>query len=312
MLASKTLLISFSLVLAQSVQVRAQVRMPDGPCATNTLTEFPGSIVSSSYNEIVLTLNSGRVLKIELPHGIFGRPEQACSLAGNRVLLFGDAGGGGDTTVAIIDLPANRLIDTFYAYRPALSPNRTWLAFRRFYPLTGAIDPSEQYMIYDLRKAALEYRTVDVVGLDAPGSPVYPVEEKFFMHVEIPDDERHQSRSLFFWSPDSKAVLFADLHEERTDLVLVKIGDSRHTVLVRPTDPLKLCRGPERPGYMPMAAARLTPLGPGRWEIVADFSGSCRPDPLIVSNDEFTPARVQQHRPLPAPGQMIRTDKPPR
>jgi hypothetical protein len=117
----------------------------------------------------------------------------------------------------------------------------------RFYPLTGTIDPSEQYMIYDLRKASPKYRIVDVVGLDAPGSAIYPVEEKFFMHIEIPDDERHEARSSFFWSLDSKAVLFADLHQGKTDLVLVKVDDSGHTALVRTVDPLKLCRGRESP-----------------------------------------------------------------
>jgi hypothetical protein len=252
-----------------------------------TLTEFSGTISSSSNGQIDLTMNSGKVLKIELPDRIFGNPQQACSLSGNRVLLFGDAGGG-LTIVAIIDLSAGRLIDAFYAYSPVLSPNRIWLAFRRFYPLQGTTDPSEQYMIYDLRKASLKYRLVDVVGLEAPGSGIYPVEEKFFTNIEIPNDERHESRSRLFWSPDSKAILFADFHQDRTDLVLVKLDDSGHTALMLPVDPVKLCRGSETPGYMPLESARLTPLGPGRWEIMAEFNrSSCRPDPLIVSSDRF-------------------------
>jgi hypothetical protein len=113
-------------------------------------------------------------------------------------------------------------------------------------------------MIYDLRKSSPTYRVVDAGGADVPGRAIYPVEEKLFINVEIPDDERHESRSPFFGSPDSKAVLFADLHQKKTDLVLVKVDNSGHTALVRTVDPLKLCREPEKPGYMPLESARLT------------------------------------------------------
>lgn len=139
-------LVRFFLLVLHLTVLQAQTEVPSRPCVPDTLTEFPGSIVSSSYSQIDLAMNSGKVAKIDLPN-IFGSPQQACKLPNNRMLLFGDAGGGGITTVVITDFPAARLIDTFYAYSPVLSPNRTWLAFRRFYPLTGAIDPTEQYMI---------------------------------------------------------------------------------------------------------------------------------------------------------------------
>jgi hypothetical protein len=76
--------------------MQAQISAPGGPCVPGTLTEFPGSIASSSDTHIVLTTNSGQVLKIELPNRFFGTPQQACSLWDNRILLFGDAGGGAD------------------------------------------------------------------------------------------------------------------------------------------------------------------------------------------------------------------------
>lgn len=123
--------------------VTAQTRLPDRPCIAETLTEFAGSVRSNGNNELVLSMNSGKVFRVDLAIHIFGTAQQACNLSQSRLLLFGDAGGGGITTVVIVDLSAGILIDTFYAYFPVLSPNRDWLAFRRFYPLQGTMDPSD-------------------------------------------------------------------------------------------------------------------------------------------------------------------------
>jgi hypothetical protein len=125
----KTALVACILLLSHAAIADDQLRVPEGPCVPDTTTEFPGSIGSSSYTHIDLTTNSGKIFTIEL-NLIFGRPQQACRLAGNRVLLFGDPGGA--NTVAMIDFSVGRLIDTFYAYSPVLSPNRRWLVFRAF------------------------------------------------------------------------------------------------------------------------------------------------------------------------------------
>lgn len=166
-------------------------------------------------------------------------------------------------------------------------------------------------MLYDLRRASAKHRIIDAIGLDAPGIEIYPVEEKFFINVNIPDDERHESRSPFFWSPDSMALVFADLYKGETHLVLVKIDDGRHTAHLLPANPSRLCRNSEKPGYVPLRSVRFTPLGSGRWEIAAEFDSFCRTDPLIVSSDDFSAAPVQKHRPLPPPLPVILTDKPP-
>lgn len=285
------------LLLSQAAATNEQLSVPERPCSPD-MTEFPGKVTSSRYDRIEFSLNDSRSFTIE-----FGRPRQACRLPGQRILLLGDA--GGRDTVVVVNLASGTLDDVFRAYSPAISPNRRWVIFRRFYPLQGVPDPSDQYMLYDLRKPSSENRVTDAVGLGAPGVEIYPVEDKFFSNVEVPDEEKHEYRSPFFWSADSKAVLFADLYQNKTDLILVTLEDNRHTALVLPVDPLKLCRESEKPDYIPLASARLTPLGPGGWEITAEFGSFCRPDPLIVSSDRFRPARVQEHRPLPPPKPMI-------
>ena len=181
---------------------------------------------------------------------------------------------------------------------------------RRFYPLHGGASFSEQYFVYDTEKSPAENRiayAADPSMAEVAGTLVYPVEEdnKPFDNVNLPDNEIRSFRShSFYWSPDSKAVFFADM-QVRLSHVLVWISEHDFNAYSHLISRDELCglRGGEELPYLELSSAQIIPSPNGIFNLSADFettasaSSMCQVRTLILSSKEFKPVQPQRHSP---------------
>lgn len=235
-------------------------------------------------------------------------------MSDNRLLIIGPASEN-LINVVIVDLSKGSLIDSFYAFAPTLSPNRRWLAFRRFYPLhPGETIFSEQYMIYDTQKNRDENETIDPNGAAVAGKPIYPI-GKLFQNANLPDTERHSIASDgFFWDADSKVVVLGDLGYDGFSLVAVFVGERAPVTYVHPVAMRDVCGSSfnDRPS-LTLASAMPVYVGEDNFRVQAEFRkhGECEPAILSLSRTDFVPAKLEQHAPIEPPlGPMIKVEKP--
>src|ERR1017187_3153530 len=123
----------------------------------------------------------------------------------DRIIVVGDIGAS-VSRVVIVSVDTGAATDSFDAFNPAVSPDRRFIAFVKFYPPHGATGTEDHHMLYDMTKSAVANRPAGVrlenrfdVGLN-----VYPGNgNKKDDNIGVPDWLSHQSPSLIFWSPDS-------------------------------------------------------------------------------------------------------------
>ena len=135
---------------------------------------------------------------------------------------------GDVSEVVVLNLYPLRLIDKFLAYVPGISPDGAFVAFIKFYPPHFVENPTDKYMLYDLRLSASANRPVGVAVSDDVnvGIVVYPTHEsnQDADNTGVPESEIHRIASEgFFWTPDSKDYLFADEHAGMTSAVFVSV-----------------------------------------------------------------------------------------
>jgi hypothetical protein len=249
---------------------------------------------------------------------------EACQISDQRLLVFGVVAGPPLYHVGIVDSQNGVLVDSFYAYSPALSPGKRWLIMRRFYPPHAGVDFSEQYFIYDMQKSPAENRIAyaDEPSLgDAVGTLIYPVEanNKPYEHVNLQDSEIHSFSSHgFYWSMDSKAVAFADSTRDGLSLVLVSIRDNVFRTYVHLLSVNDVCSPPiksQRIPYLLLSSAQLTPSSNGTYDVHAELSAGgsmpgCQAKPIDLAEKDFEPAKLQRHpQPPPRPA-LTRVPKP--
>jgi len=250
--------------------------------------------------------------------------QEACQISDERLLVFGVVGPP-LYHVGIVDPKNGVLVDSFYCYSPALSPDGRRLIMRRFYPShAGAAVFSEQYFIYDLQKSPAENRidySDDPALGDAVGTLVYPVEEnkRPYEHVNLQANEIHAFASLgFYWSTDSKAVAFADRAQEGLSLVLVSIRDSSFHTYLHALSIQEVCSAPiknQQIPYMLLSGAQLAPRGDGTYDVSTEFAlggakQACGSRPVVISAKEFEPAKLQKHPPQPPRPKLVIVPKP--
>ena len=165
---------------------------------------------------------------------------------GNRISVHGWMNSALASDVAIFDAESATMLDEFWSYEPTSSPDGRWIAFQRFYPSHFVDGIDDQYLIYDLgsdaRASRPLKRSIDrsaEVGmplskLDA-GLPIFPLRSGEVNRNNIDVSEgNHTAQSGFFWSPDSRSVVFMDAQFMLTSLVLINTTtDSRSAVETR-------------------------------------------------------------------------------
>lgn len=286
-----------------------------GSCAPDSVIEMPSnvSVFAGATPPIIHVQTAAKSVDITVP--ILGKLRQVCRLANGRLILVGDDYGIG--IIVIVDPIEPAIIDQFWCYSPELSPDRRWIAVRRFYPPHGgAIGLTEQYFIYDTQKTAREnhhpeYGTT-LSEEDAVGQEIYPFEKPPFPIANLPEEERHFSGSeVFFWSPDSTALVFADRHQNSFSIVLTVIGDTQAKTYLHPVSDADVCSSSKEKLDLSMSDASVRRHSSGELEIVAEFHTYpvCKTKPLRLTLDGFSPAPPEKHQPLPERGMTIIIEK---
>jgi hypothetical protein len=153
-----------------------------------------------------------------------------------RALILGRAGPD-FVRATVVDLPAGKVVDRFPSFRPTLSPRHRFLAFiMDFPPHPGAVEISDEYIVYDLTRSA-DFNRVNLepgVGYNA-GWPVYPpggtnaVGENV-LPAGSPHHER-SSRGLFWLDDDTLA--FSDFFQGQDLLVVANFSSGVRDAKVR-------------------------------------------------------------------------------
>lgn len=274
-------------------QVSAQA-LPDQRCVEDTLTELPPtvSLFSGDGGAPMIHVQTG-TKGVDLPTlaADVGAFRQVCRLSGDRLLLVS---GDGLRSVEIVDLKHAVVTDRFLAYFPSLSPDRRWIALRRFFPSHGIADASDQYFVYDTLKDAAGNRDSgakpspvrDGVFNGWVGKEVYPVEVQPWPNHVVPKGEQHSSASSFHWSADSNALLFADSARDGDSLVLVLLSNGAARAFIHRVD--------DAFAAIPRDSdVRITPLQSDQYRILVHRCSGCVP--LDLSPADFEPAKPQKH-----------------
>ncbi len=240
------------------------------------------SFVPNPNAELTLRLLNGELKTIDLEPA--EAVLQVCQLTDHRLVVFGAIGGGDGPAVWILSQIDGRKIDMFGARNAILSPDQHWVVFRRYYPRTAEI-MTDDYLLYDLTKGPSqnEMPSEPPGAPNPPGRQIYPATVG---HVPVngallePAQVHTFAADSFYWSPDSRHVVFADRVEksgtETTSVVVVEVGEKDLTTYVHPLNTSEMCAGAELgPRIAAGATLRGVEFAPARGklpEIWARFS----------------------------------------
>lgn len=237
-----------------------------------------------------------------------GSVEEVCPISPDKLLVFGNSNPA--TSIAIIDRNAAKLLDSFSAYDPVISPNQHWLVLRDFYPPQSELPASEEYLLYDLTKdkAANHLPGIDPY-VEASGRVIYPLvpDGRPFMHAGLPKNQTHSfSSRSFFWSSDSQAIIFVDQYRDSLWAVLVNVNGSEvHTFVHRINAPEPCEQGSQgdiSAATLTLAKASFGAGQNGNRTIELQFQssdyGACRPKELILYPSDFVEATPETHAPI--------------
>lgn len=149
---------------------------------------------------------------------------------GNKIVAIGLANST-VSVITIIDRKTGVIIDTFYGYRPTISPNGHWIAFQEFFPPHSDEDIKSCYRVYDVSRNASRNRhgQADVSDTQWVGTSVYPSRPRS-QQVECgatsKDREFMMSSYTFLWGERSDQFIFAVSEGIALNLVLVKLTES--------------------------------------------------------------------------------------
>jgi hypothetical protein len=296
----KTLFIFlFAVLFSGTATGQLLQRRPDFCGTPGALIPLPRNVSAVSYSEKgysdFFVRDGASPVRLDMDEVI----DQVCELPDHRIAVFGSSGAYG-TNVSIIDTEKGALVDTFLVYDPVLSPDKRWLVYRKFFPRQTDLPASDEYLLYDLLKSPTQNRPSEPFSMDRldtdVGTPIYPLGWKNEPgdNIGAPEDQRHSHISPFFWSPDSRAIVFADmLREDKPDLVLIAIdGKGATTASIYPYSPLG-CKGEEATARSKQAQP-LVEFGPRQGTdlpiLLKVQSAGCTPITLQLRLDSFKPA----------------------
>ena len=152
----------------------------------------------------------------------------------DKLVIWGMVNGSA-AEVVIVSMQSNSIIDRFTCYIPAVSPNGEYVAFIKFYPMHFSEGVEDHYMIYDLTKDPAQNRPkgISVDNWLIVGNAVYPpgIGNKEYDNINK-SPEVSSSKSLLYWTRDSKAVLFANNGQTdgEINIIMVEIEGEDKTI----------------------------------------------------------------------------------
>lgn len=163
---------------------------------------------------------------VKLPEA-YGQIDSIARAPGDKAILDAECGGicGG---FVVIDLKLGKVIDSIGTLVPFISPNRRFVLFQRGFPPHGPEYPN-LYHLYDVMKAPKENVCAwgandpkhEILAEDWRGFQVYP-QKPGQIHCNDLDDLNDDNRGTnFTWAEDSSKVVFADVKNGVTRLILV-------------------------------------------------------------------------------------------
>ena len=184
------------------------------------------AITALASADITLTLSGGSRKSLELT-GPNDGIRQVCPLNHDRLLVFGPVNRDDGYIVWIISQVDGVILDVFGARNPQVSPDQHWLVYRQRYP-SVVENVFEQYLLYDLTKTPAENASANANPhfKPPPGRMEYPVTagRTRLENLEVAPGQRHEFASeTFFWSPDSRFVVFGDRMAGHVSVVAVSV-----------------------------------------------------------------------------------------
>ncbi len=158
-------------------------------------------------------------------------------VAANKAAILG-AVNGDVSAVVVLDLDKFRLVDKFYCYAPALSPDKRFLAFIKFFPAHFVDGVSDVYLYYDFQKSPADNRPTNISKDDVQniGQPIYPAGSKNQRgdNTDQPESQIHTLESgRFFWAPKEDRLAFVDQFRGKVSLVTALFPESGAPVKVK-------------------------------------------------------------------------------
>lgn len=153
-----------------------------------------------------LRLKNGAVKSVDM--GITEDVPQVCPISRDRLLVFGRVAGGDGPFLWIISQIDGTTLDDIGGRDPIVSPDQQWIIYRRWFGQFYEIK-TDEYFVYDLSATPAQNASRSP-GMP-PGRAVYPITNIPLNEVDYDRDRVHSfSATSFFWSPDSRIVVFAD------------------------------------------------------------------------------------------------------
>lgn len=253
---------------------------------------------------------TGYDLNIFLRSGAPGIPipgpldvEEVCPLPDGRLVVFGNMMTG--KSFSIVDPAKPSTIDTVWGYDPLLSPDQKWIVFRKFFPRQTDEPASDEYLRYDLSRTPAQNRSPGV-GLDwteEVGTAIYPLgwKNELADNIGAPEDQQHHHLSTFFWAPDSRALVFADVNQGKRSVVLITIDEKGATTAsVSPfpdsmecDDPAAAAKGKKAQPTGLRHVEFAPQQGPDRLMFVDFEADGCAPKTQQLHTDSFQPAKTE-------------------
>jgi hypothetical protein len=202
---------------SQQLLVTLNKREPCHKCPSTSRFRFQvRDLQKATSREFVLENETAQVDEIHVSkHGklaIFGRVLANTSM------------------VTIVDTRTWRPIDSFFCFRPAISPDKRFLVFEKVYPAHFQANISSLYLIYDIKATPEANRNqgIPVENRIDVGRPIFPPGAQNMPgdNINVPLEKQHMMASnKFYWSKDSSRVMFADSAGGENALISVDISE---------------------------------------------------------------------------------------
>jgi hypothetical protein len=134
--------------------------------------------------------------------------------------------------VGIVDTVADKLVDTFTCYQPAISPDGYYIAFTKLFGPHSSPSPEDHSMIYSVARSASENRPRGIRRDDEVdvGFAAYPwgIANSMADNLDVPRKSAHTVGGGYRWR-DSQ-YFFADRVAGKVQIVWVAIANEIATV----------------------------------------------------------------------------------
>ena len=277
-----------SFLLFFGVLGRTFAEPQDRRCSA-TLSELPSNFsfeTDAGYFHRLLIRSGKEIKSIEMRS--MKLPERVCRLVNGSILLMGTD--SSVTTLAVVNPMLAKVVRVFWAYEPALSPNRRYIVFRQFYPIQTPVEQvSDEYFLFDVT-AAVEPVADPFDYQNPPGQRILPLK------ADADESTRLSAASKgIFWSDDSRFALFAVQDQNRNKFVLLDLSSPGQNVLrSKSWSPQDVCTAkPDKYLLQPVVkSATFAEVAGYEHSITIEFEdygqAGCRPGKLRLMTSEFT------------------------